>query len=174
MPQQLYFSSSRDRECRQSMLHKLFQGCKGGLRLQLSVAGHSTFPSVRARMADAALFPAALDGAYAITCIVACSIGGVGYWYWGDSAQVCSRRNWTKHTRRNWTKHMNSKTVPSQQSLPARLATLLQYRWNTILLRCSSRKLHTTSFTDQPSNLTEDNAAHSQHVCGVSADPRDR
>lgn len=56
--------------------------------VQLSVAGHSTFPSVRARMVDASLFPAALDGAYAITCAVACSIAGVGYWYWGDSAQV--------------------------------------------------------------------------------------
>lgn len=56
--------------------------------VQLTVAGHSTFPSVRSKMADPALFPAALNGAYVITCIVVCSIGGVGYWYWGDSAQV--------------------------------------------------------------------------------------
>lgn len=56
--------------------------------MQLSVAGHSCFPSVRASMADPQQFPAALNIAYVIICVVVGGVGGVGYWYWGDSAQV--------------------------------------------------------------------------------------
>lgn len=66
--------------------------------MALAVAGHSTFPSVRNKMADASLFPTALDGAYTITCIVVCSIGGVGYWYWGDSAQILVTDDFEAHS----------------------------------------------------------------------------
>lgn len=39
-------------------------------------------------MADPKQFPAALNYAYAVICVVVCGVGGVGYWYWGDAAQV--------------------------------------------------------------------------------------
>ena len=66
--------------------------------VQLSVAGHSTFPSVRASMANPKDFPRALNIAYSLMATVLVAIAAVGYWYWGNLAHVLVTEDFQLHS----------------------------------------------------------------------------
>lgn len=66
--------------------------------MQLGVAGHSAFPSVRASMADPARFSRALDVAYVACAVATGAVCAVGYWYWGDSAHVLVTTDFERHS----------------------------------------------------------------------------
>ena len=66
--------------------------------LQLAVAGHSTFPSVRAGMAEPRLFTSALTWTYLATAVILICMTSIGYWYWGDGAHTLVTRDFDLHS----------------------------------------------------------------------------
>jgi hypothetical protein len=56
--------------------------------MQLSLSGHSTFPSVRAGMAEPWRFATALNWAYTAMAVTLTAITTIGYWYWGSTAHT--------------------------------------------------------------------------------------
>ena len=64
-------------------LHSALRPC-----VQLSLAGHSTYPSVRASMAEPHRFSEALNWAYVTMAAVLGTMAAVGYWYWGAHAHT--------------------------------------------------------------------------------------
>lgn len=66
--------------------------------VQLSVAGHSTFPSVRAGMAEPRRFTSALNWTYVATAGILGCMTSIGYWYWGAGAHTLVTRDFDLHS----------------------------------------------------------------------------
>jgi Transmembrane amino acid transporter protein len=68
------------------------------LCVQLSLAGHSTYPSVRASMAQPHRFAEALNWAYLVMFAILGAITTCGYWYWGSLAHTLVTEDFETHS----------------------------------------------------------------------------
>ena len=66
--------------------------------VQLSLAGHSTFPSVRASMAEPRRFADALNCAYVIMFGILAVMAYCGYWYWGNLSHTLVTQDFETHS----------------------------------------------------------------------------